>query len=122
MSMSTTVFLHYGASREAKRTCDGVLKQPDGSIVSPVLMWVKAMDLLLEHIRPRIALKNIRCIGGGAQQHGTVYWATGASKRLANLSSEVTLHDGLGQKNEYIGFRALAKSQLTRVASARSET
>ncbi|KAL6727504.1 hypothetical protein Aduo_009374 [Ancylostoma duodenale] len=79
------------------RTCDGVLKQPDGSIVSPVLMWVKAMDLLLEHIRPRIALKNIRCIGGGAQQHGTVYWATGASKRLANLSSEVTLHDGLGQ-------------------------
>ncbi|EYC34684.1 hypothetical protein Y032_0001g94 [Ancylostoma ceylanicum] len=79
------------------RTCDGVLKEPDGSIVSPVLMWVKAMDLLLEHIRSRIAVKNIRCVGGGAQQHGTVYWATGASKRLANLSSEAALHDGLGQ-------------------------
>lgn len=31
------------------------------------------------------------------QQHGTVYWATGASERLANLCPEATLHDGLGE-------------------------
>ncbi|KAK6741171.1 hypothetical protein RB195_009182 [Necator americanus] len=78
-------------------TSDGILKQSDGSIVSPVLMWVKAFDLLLDHIRLRIPVKNIRCVGGGAQQHGTVYWANGASEKLANLSLGKTLREGLGQ-------------------------
>ncbi|KAK6049863.1 hypothetical protein COOONC_12631 [Cooperia oncophora] len=42
------------------RTCDGVVKLPDGAIVSPVLMW----------------------------QHGTVYWANGAAEKLESLSSD----------------------------------
>ncbi|VDM82288.1 unnamed protein product [Strongylus vulgaris] len=48
-------------------TTDGILKQTDGSIVSPVLMWVKAFDLLLKQIQSQVAMENIRCIGGCAQ-------------------------------------------------------
>ncbi|KAK6045116.1 hypothetical protein COOONC_17379 [Cooperia oncophora] len=79
------------------RTCDGVVKLPDGAIVSPVLMWVKAVDLLLEHICSNIPSKSIRSIGGCAQQHGTVYWANGAAEKLESLSSDTTLAEGLGQ-------------------------
>ncbi|WKX98954.1 hypothetical protein Q1695_014099 [Nippostrongylus brasiliensis] len=78
-------------------TSDGVMKLPDGSIVSPVLMWVKAIDLLLTHIAEHLSMKNFRAIGGCAQQHGTVYWANGAEEKLASLSSEETFYDGLGE-------------------------
>ncbi|PIO64914.1 carbohydrate kinase, FGGY family protein, partial [Teladorsagia circumcincta] len=49
------------------KTCDGVIKLRDGAIVSPVLMWVKAVDLLLEYVDSRVSTKNIRSIGGCAQ-------------------------------------------------------
>ncbi|VDM58831.1 unnamed protein product [Angiostrongylus costaricensis] len=81
------------------RTTDGVLKMSDGSTVSPVLMWVKAMDLLLEQIHSRVPTKNIRYIGGCAQQHGTVYWANGAERKLATLSPVFKLFDGLGESS-----------------------
>ncbi|KHJ80507.1 carbohydrate kinase, FGGY family protein, partial [Oesophagostomum dentatum] len=80
-------------------TSDGVLKLSDGSIVSPVLMWVKALDLLLQYISSKISVKNICAIGGGAQQHGTVYWANGASAKLLSLSPEAPLHEGLGESS-----------------------
>nr|CDJ92708.1 Carbohydrate kinase domain containing protein [Haemonchus contortus] len=79
------------------KTSDGVIKTPDGAIVSPVLMWVKAVDLLLEHIRSNISMNNFRSIGGCAQQHGTVCWANGAAEKLASLSSDMTMAEGLGQ-------------------------
>ncbi|KAK5967879.1 Xylulose kinase [Trichostrongylus colubriformis] len=89
------------------KTSDGVIKLPDGAIVSPVLMWVKAVELLLEHIRSQISMKNFRSIGGCAQQHGTVYWANGAAEKLASLSSQMTLTEGLGQNMARItGSRA----------------
>ncbi|XGW17784.1 hypothetical protein V3C99_002403 [Haemonchus contortus] len=61
------------------------------------MMWVKAVDLLLEHIRSNISVKNFRSIGGCAQQHGTVYWGNGAADKLASLSSDMTMAEGLGQ-------------------------
>ncbi|CAJ0599641.1 unnamed protein product [Cylicocyclus nassatus] len=76
---------------------DGSIKQKDGSIVAPVLMWVKAVDLLLDQLESKVELNNIRCIGAGAQQHGTVYWAKGAAEKLKNLSPDVSLHEGLGE-------------------------
>lgn len=79
------------------KTCDGVLKLADGSIVSPVLMWVKAVDLLLEHLRTMLPIKNFRCIGGCAQQHGTVYWSNEAAEKLRSLSPSVSLLEGLGK-------------------------
>ncbi|KJH52444.1 carbohydrate kinase, FGGY family protein [Dictyocaulus viviparus] len=81
------------------KTTDGVLKMPDGSVVAPVLMWVKALDLLLQQISSRLPMRDIRCIGGCAQQHGTVYWANGAGQKLSALSPEVTLFDGLGESS-----------------------
>ncbi|KAE9417946.1 hypothetical protein Angca_007343, partial [Angiostrongylus cantonensis] len=81
------------------RTTDGVLKLSDSSTMSPVLMWVKAIDLLLEQIHLRVPTKNIRYIGGCAQQHGTVYWANGAERRLASLSPDFKFFDGLGESS-----------------------
>ncbi|KAJ1348777.1 hypothetical protein KIN20_004169 [Parelaphostrongylus tenuis] len=76
-------------------TNGGILKLTDGSTVSPVLMWVKAMDLLLEQIYSRVPARNIRCIGGCAQQHGTVYWANGAAGKLSTLSPDSSLFPAL---------------------------
>ncbi|XP_056868607.1 xylulose kinase isoform X2 [Takifugu flavidus] len=75
-------------------TRGGVHVHADGlTVTSPVLMWVKALDLLLDRMkRAGFDFSRVRALSGAGQQHGSVYWKTGASETLKNLDPEQNLH------------------------------
>ncbi|KAK4294400.1 hypothetical protein Pmani_032982 [Petrolisthes manimaculis] len=79
------------------RTHGGVQVRDDGGIVtSPTIMWVKALDMLMDKLRVAGAdFSTIAAVSGSAQQHGSVYWRGGANKTLGELQGDRFLHDQL---------------------------
>ncbi|XP_068199566.1 xylulose kinase isoform X2 [Antennarius striatus] len=76
------------------RTQGGVHIHADKlTVTSPVLMWVKALDLLLDKMK-KAGFDFSRVIGlsGSGQQHGSVYWRRGASETLKQLDPNRDLH------------------------------
>ncbi|KAM4606083.1 xylulose kinase isoform 2-T2 [Polymixia lowei] len=56
-------------------------------------MWVKALDLLLDKMkRAGFDFSRVKALSGSGQQHGSVYWRTGANQTLRQLDPEKTLH------------------------------
>ncbi|TKR64231.1 hypothetical protein L596_024801 [Steinernema carpocapsae] len=64
-------------------------------ITSPVRMWLKAVDLLLDKLEKRGLVGRIAAIGGCAQQHGTIYWSQIGTHSLTNLKPDVSLEEQL---------------------------
>lgn len=76
------------------RTQGGVHIHADRlTVTSPVLMWVQALDLLLDKMkRAGLDFSRVRALSGSGQQHGSVFWRTGASQTLKQLDPDWTLH------------------------------
>jgi len=81
---------HYG-------TRNGTLPTDDPRVVhSPPLMWVEALELLLQKMKDDGApLGDVKAISGSGQQHGSVYLNATAPDALANLSADQSLVDQL---------------------------
>lgn len=80
------------------RTHGGVIQDKNypNFVTAPVLMWVKALDMLMDRLLLEgVDFSQIVGVCGTAQQHGSVYWQTGASKTLAKLDSSQFLHTEL---------------------------
>lgn len=78
------------------RTHKGVVRSEKKVVTAPVLMWVKAVDMILEKLRVCGAdFSKVIAISGTAQQHGTVYWAAGAEEQLKGLDDAQFLHSQL---------------------------
>ncbi|KAG5543726.1 hypothetical protein RHGRI_016475 [Rhododendron griersonianum] len=79
------------------KTKDGVYRDPSvtGRIVSPTLMWVEALDLILERLSSKLDFAKIVAVSGSGQQHGSVYWKIGSSLKLSALDSKKQLVDQL---------------------------
>lgn len=79
------------------KTKDGVYRDPSvtGRIVSPTLMWVEALDLILERLSSKLDFAKIAAVSGSGQQHGSVYWKIGSSSKLSALDSKKQLVDQL---------------------------
>jgi len=71
---------HYG-------TDHGVLPRTDPTVaVSSPLMWVEALDRMMERLsRSGLDMSRLAAISGSAQQHGSVYLNAEAASRLAAL-------------------------------------
>ncbi|XP_063003489.1 xylulose kinase [Elgaria multicarinata webbii] len=66
------------------------------AVTSPVLMWVKALDLILEKMKSSgFNFSRVKALSGAGQQHGSVYWKEGARSVLQNLSPDLPLHQSL---------------------------
>nr|XP_039267445.1 xylulose kinase-like [Styela clava] len=65
------------------------------AVTAPTLMWVKALDLLLEKIKDTFDFSTVVALSGTGQQHGSVYWKEGALKKLQSLNAQYSLHDEL---------------------------
>ncbi|XP_008292824.1 xylulose kinase [Stegastes partitus] len=76
------------------RTQGGVHIHDDRlTVTSPVLMWVQALDLLLDKMkRAGFDFARVRALSGSGQQHGSVFWRTGASQTLEQLDPDQNLH------------------------------
>ncbi|WP_018969402.1 xylulokinase [Rubritalea marina] len=69
--------------------------EPDEFFCDP-LMWVEALDLLLEKMKKSNApLDQIKAISGSAQQHSTVYLNHNFERTLAHLRSDLPLVEQL---------------------------
>ena len=102
------------------RTHYGFHEGRDGRVTAPTIMWVKALDLLMEKIRIQgilifeleicvlflkvitidikisgVDLSNVKALSGAGQQHGSTYWRTGAEDMLKNLRPDKFMHDEL---------------------------
>jgi len=64
-------------------TNGGVIKR--GKVVtSPTKMWLDGLDMLLDRMKVNeFPFHDVRALSGSGQQHGSVYWAHGASKTLS---------------------------------------
>ena len=71
---------HHGAS-------DGVLRAEDPRVVhAPPLMWIEALDLLLQELKDEgFPLRDVAAVSGSGQQHGSVYLNARASAILQGL-------------------------------------
>lgn len=84
---------HFG---RAYGVTNGVLHLGDGVVHSAPLMWVEALDLLLQSLREDgHDLSQIETVAGSGQQHGTVYLNDQAAAALAGLSPSRPLRDQL---------------------------
>ena len=67
-------------------------------VTSPTLMWVKAIDMILGKMKQsNINFGHILAVSGTGQQHGSVYWKTGAKKVLQNFHSEKSMWEQLSK-------------------------
>lgn len=75
------------------KTEGGVYRDPadDGHIYSPTIMWVEALELLLEKLKPKINFSRVVAISGSGQQHGSVYWKKGSQAVLSFLDPSKSL-------------------------------
>ncbi|RDD37298.1 Xylulose kinase [Trichoplax sp. H2] len=71
------------------KTKGGVHKHPDRiTVTSPCLMWVKALDIILQKMKnDNFDFSSVVSICGAGQQHGSVYWKKGAGEILNHLDA-----------------------------------
>lgn len=76
------------------RTRGGVHIHEDKlTVTSPALMFVKALDVLLEKMRSAgFDFSRVRAVSGSGQQHGSVFWRKGARQTLKHLDPQKHLH------------------------------
>ncbi|KAM6101322.1 xylulose kinase isoform 1-T1 [Theristicus caerulescens] len=89
--------VHFDKDLPEFKTQGGVYIHSDRlTVTSPVLMWVKALDMILEKMKSLgFNFSQVRALSGAGQQHGSVYWKKGSMQILKNASSELPLHQSL---------------------------
>ncbi|XP_064906463.1 xylulose kinase isoform X2 [Columba livia] len=89
--------VHFDKDLPEFKTQGGVYIHSDRlTVTSPVLMWVKALDMILQKMKSSgFNFSQVRALSGAGQQHGSVYWKKGSIQILKNASSELPLHQSL---------------------------
>ncbi|XP_064284103.1 xylulose kinase isoform X3 [Passer domesticus] len=89
--------VHFDKDLPEFKTQGGVYIHSDRlTVTSPVLMWVKALDMILEKMKSSgFNFSQVRAMSGAGQQHGSVYWKKGSIQILKNASPELPLHQSL---------------------------
>lgn len=99
LNIVATELIHFDSELPHYKTKDGVFRDPsdDGRIVSPTIMWVEALDLMLQKLaKSGLDFGKIAAVSGSGQQHGSVYWKSGSSVILSSLDATKPLVDQFG--------------------------
>lgn len=91
LSLAAEYAVNYDKDLPEFKTEGGVHR--DGlAVTSPPLMWVAALDLLLERMKSQgFPFSQVVAISGSGQQHGSVYLRRGAENSLRGLRSGIPL-------------------------------
>ncbi|KAL1200025.1 Xylulose kinase 2 [Cardamine amara subsp. amara] len=98
LNIVRTELIHFDSDLAHYKTKDGVYRDTSikGRIVSPTLMWVEALDLILQKLSDsNFDFKKVIAVSGSGQQHGSVYWQKGSSEILRSLDSKRCLKEQL---------------------------
>ncbi|KAG6848819.1 hypothetical protein H0H93_013776, partial [Arthromyces matolae] len=74
------------------QTHGGIFTNPGDAYTTPVEMWIKGLDLLLEKLSRNHDLSRIKSIGGAAQ-HALVWWKSTTVPSLSSLDPHLLLHN-----------------------------
>ncbi|BFZ56627.1 hypothetical protein PYCC9005_003674 [Savitreella phatthalungensis] len=95
LQIQYTAVVAFDVDLPSYKTKSGVYVM-DKQVLSPVAMWMEAVDLLCTRLRDAgVDMSSIRAISGSGQQHGTIYWNSTASSTLASLDPSLSLADNL---------------------------
>lgn len=100
LQLITEAIVQYDTDLPEFRTTGGAhIDKTDNSIItSPTIMWVKALDIVLDKLTVAgVDFTKIAAVSGSGQQHGSVYWQKGSSDTLKKLKPDVFLHQQLAQ-------------------------
>ncbi|KAH9604550.1 hypothetical protein KSS87_023022 [Heliosperma pusillum] len=94
-----TELVNFDSDLPHYKTKDGVYRDAsiNGRIVSPTLMWIEALDKMLQKLSSKIDFGKVVGVSGSGQQHGSVYWKKGSSVILSSLNSQKPLVEQLGE-------------------------
>ena len=67
--------------------------QAENEIHSDPLMWLDALDMLMQSLGQKCDLAKVKFVSGAGQQHGSVYLNSGWFETVSNLSSKKTLSE-----------------------------
>lgn len=98
LNIVASELVHFDSDLPHYKTKDGVYRDPsvNGRIVSPTLMWVEALDLMLQKLKKsNFDFSKVAAVSGSGQQHGSVYWKSGSSNLLSSLDPKRPLLDQL---------------------------
>ncbi len=89
--------VNFDSDLPAFRTHGGVHRSADGlTVTSPPVMWLAAMDLLLDRMKQAgFPFHRVVALSGSGQQHGSVFLKPGRQERLARLDATRPLADQL---------------------------
>ncbi|KAG5643463.1 hypothetical protein DXG03_000895 [Asterophora parasitica] len=82
----------FDAELSEYQTQGGIFTNPGDAYTTPVEMWIKGLDLLLEKLSRNHDLSRIKSIGGAAQ-HALVWWKSTTVPSLSSLDPHVLLHN-----------------------------
>uniref|UniRef100_A0A8D0S9W6 Xylulose kinase n=1 Tax=Sus scrofa TaxID=9823 RepID=A0A8D0S9W6_PIG len=90
-------FFYKDSNHPGLGTQGGVHVHEDGlTVTSPVLMWVQALDIILEKMKASgFDFSQVLALSGAGQQHGSVYWKAGANQVLTSLTPDLLLREQL---------------------------
>lgn len=97
LSVHSEFAVNFDADLPEFKTQGGVHKGPDGlTVTSPPQLWVAALDLLLERMKAQgFPFARVVAVSGSGQQHGSVYFRTGARALLRGLAAKAPLRPQL---------------------------
>eukprot|EP00092_Neocalanus_flemingeri_P014859 GFUD01016044.1.p1 GENE.GFUD01016044.1~~GFUD01016044.1.p1 ORF type:complete len:541 (+),score=138.72 GFUD01016044.1:243-1865(+) len=95
LEVTAETHVHFDSMLPEYRTYGGV-HTSGKRVTAPTIMWVKALDMLLDKLRVAgVEFSKVAGISGAGQQHGSVYWRKGAEDILAGLQPERFMHEQL---------------------------
>ncbi|KAG7085446.1 hypothetical protein E1B28_003007 [Marasmius oreades] len=74
------------------QTTGGIFTSPGEAYTTPVEMWIKALDMLLQKLLQTTYLPRIKSISGCAQ-HALVWWKSTSVPSLSSLDPHLPLHN-----------------------------
>jgi len=115
--------VNFGADLPEYQSPSGFLPGGEaGEVHANPLLWLAALDRMLADLGQKIALGEIRSIGGSGQQHGSVYVDATFAPKVASLEAEqdlVTgLHSCLSRATSPIWMDTSTGSQCREIAAA----
>ncbi|XP_031118646.1 xylulose kinase 2-like [Ipomoea triloba] len=100
LNIVATEMVNFDSELPHYKTKDGVYRDAsiNGRIVSPTLMWVEALELVLQRLeKSKLDFGKVAAISGSGQQHGSVYWKTRSAGILSSLDPKKSLLEQLGE-------------------------
>lgn len=93
--MTAEFQVNFDADLPEFKTQGGVHRAIDGNpltVTSPPVMWLAALDKLLESMKTaKFPFERVVAISGSGQQHGSVFWKINAGSHLKSLPAEKVL-------------------------------